>query len=265
MKNFLAQMNLCLLQTFMLLLSFNTVMAQKGFHLGFGGGVTSAWILNQNNARTLEDYEDIAKSELAYKLKFGYQLGGILGYNLTKNYGIQLQVSYEKTGQDYEDNFTPNAGPLNVVRNIDLSYISLPVLFKYTSTRATKIKAYALAGVQFNFLTNAKEEVYLNQSLKPDSLMAFDKFNHFDFGFALGGGADIFFLNNFYLNIGIYNYIGISDINSDAVKDFISKNDKGYKGSKNFRSGLNIGLHYLFIKRVNSPWGQKTKNTFKFD
>jgi opacity protein-like surface antigen len=246
---------LVLLTAFFSCSDYLSVAQKKGFyHIGMGGGITSAWILPQNNARTLEDYPDIAKSELAYALKFGYQFGALAGYNFSKNYGIQLRLIYEKTGQNYEDNFLPNAGPLHVVRKIGLDYIALPVLFRYTSNKATRVKAYLLAGLQFNFLMNAEEKVYLNKTLKTDSLKAMNKFNHFDFGLAIGAGADIFLIKNIYMTIGLYNYLGITDINSDAVKNFISKNDSDYVGSKNFRGGIQVGLHYLFKMKNKNPW-----------
>jgi opacity protein-like surface antigen len=237
-----------------LMFAFTYAHGQKGLHAGFRAGISSAWILPQNNARTLEDYPDIAKSELAYKLKFGYNFGGVLGYNFNNNYGFQTEFLYEKTGQDYEDNFTPQAGPLNAIRNIDLSYLSIPVLFKYTSKNKENIKAYGLIGPQFGYLLRAKETVILNSVEKIDNIKAFDKFRHFDGGLGIGGGVDMFFMQNFYLNIGIYTYFGLSDINSDEIRNFISKNDNQYQGSKNFRGNLNIGFHYLFSKRHTNPW-----------
>lgn len=245
--------------------SINNMYAQKGIHVGFGTAITSAWIINQNNAKTLEDYPDISKSELAYKIKFGYRFGGIVGYNFKNHYGLQFQINYEKTGQNYEDNFSPFGGPLNVVRNVDLTYVSIPFLFKYISRKGHNVKAYGMAGPQINFLLKASEVVILNGTEKIDSLSANDKFNAFDFGFGIGGGADIFLKQNFYFNVGLYSYIGISDINSEAVKSFISKNDNAYKGSKNFRGGLSVGFHYMFTKRHRTAWGNTTKKTFKMD
>lgn len=227
--------------------------AQKGFRLGGTVAVTSAWILPQNNARTLEDYPDIAQSELAYRLKFGYQIAGILAYQFHKNYGLQTQIAYERTGQNYEDNFTPQAGPLHVIRQIDLRYLSLPLLFAYTSSRGKIAKGYALAGIQCNFLTRAHEEVYLNGLHKTDSLTAWDKFRHFDVGFALGGGAFFYATPYLSFHIGLYHYVGLRDINSAAVRHFISKNDKTYTASKNLRGGLQVGIHYFFPSRKN-PW-----------
>jgi opacity protein-like surface antigen len=237
-----------------LMCNVTLVFAQKGLHVGFKAGLTSAWILNQNNARTLEDYPDIAKSELAYKLKFGYGFGGVLGYNFNNNYGIQSELLYEQTGQNYEDNFQPLGGPLNAIRQIDLTYFSIPVLFKFTSKKKDNIKAYALAGPQFNLLLKSSELVILNGIEKKDALTASEKFRDFDAGFALGGGMDIFFMQNFYISFGMYNYVGLSDINSNKVRDFISKNDSEYQGSKNFRAGLNVGFHYLLNKRHANPW-----------
>lgn len=232
----------------------NLLQAQKGLHAGFKSGISSAWILNQNNYRTLEDYPDIAKSELAYKLKFGYNFGGVIGYNFNNSYGFQTELLYEQTGQNYEDNFRPQAGPLNAIRQIDLTYFAIPVLFKYTSKNKEHVRAYVLAGPQFGMLLKAKEKVLLNGVEKADNLTASEKFRTFDGGFALGAGVDVFFMKNFYISFGMFNYVGLSDINSDRVRNFISKNDNTYQGSKNFRTGLNLGLHYLFTKRQTSAW-----------
>ncbi len=239
----------------LLLLFLNQkAVAQKGAHFGFQTAITSAWILNQNNARTLEDYPEIARSELDYKLNFGWQFGGTAGYNFTHQWGVQIQPMFDKRGQKYEDDFSLGSGPLNVKRNIDLSYFAIPVLGKYTSKRSENIKAYVVAGPQFGFLLNASESVVLNDVPKIDNVEAERKFRAFDAGFALGSGVELYFKQHFYLHFGLNTYMGLTDINSDLISGFISKNDSDYKPSRNFVGGLSIGFHYLVSKRSTSAW-----------
>jgi hypothetical protein len=238
--------------------------AQKGFHIGASGTATSTWILNQNNFGTLAPFKEliVKQSEMDYTPTFGYNAGLNLGYHFDEHWGLDFGVLYDKTGQKYEDNFT---GPatikegtfgsasvrVNVKRQIDLQYVQIPVMAKYFVGN-DRAKFYVQLGIQFGVRVGAKETVRIEDYLYlPDSLnfSTDQKFKRFDFGIPLNLGVDVYIIKEqLYLNIGLHNYVGVLDINGDRLRrlDWYSKNDVNYQRSFNFRTGLNVGIHYIF-------------------
>ncbi len=239
------------------------LFAQKGFHIGASGSFNSTWILNQNNYGTLAPFTKgvVRVSEMNYKTTWGGNAGVVLGYNGNKNWGFQTEIQYNVTGQKYEDNFVgPAVIPegtfgsdqerVNVKRNIKLTYIQIPLMAKFTSTRGHVAKAYVMLGPQFGARLTAKEEVKVADfTYLPDSL-AFtpkQKFQSFDVGLVLQTGVDIYATDNLYFSAGITVYGGLFDINGKVLKslDWYSKNDVNYQKSFNFRGGITLGLHYI--------------------
>ena len=242
---------------------------QKGFDIGVSGTLNSTWILKQNNYGTLAPFQNevVRRSDMNYKALIGANVGIVLGYNFTDNWGMRGEVQYDFTGQIYEDNFTgPATIPegtfgsinqrVNVRRDIRLQYVQVPVMVKFTTTKWEKEKIFVCLGPQFNFRTYAYEQVKIaGYVYRPDSL-AFtpgQKFQTFDFGLALQVGADFFIKPNFYIETALSSYIGLTDLNGDVLRqlDWYSKNNVSYRSSHNFRAGLMVGFHYVFKKKEN--------------
>ena len=248
-----------------LILMFSvSLFAQEGFHLGASGTFNSTWVLNQNNYGTLAPFAKgvVRVSEMNYKPTWGGNAGIVLGYNGTKNWGIQGEIQYNVTGQKYEDNFIgPAIIPedtfgsdivrVNVTRDIKLSYFQIPIMAKFTSTKVHVAKAYVMIGPQFGVRISASEEVKVaGYVYLPDSL-AFtpkQKFQSFDVGLVLQTGADIYATDKLYFSAGITMYGGLFDINGKVLRnlDWYSKNDVNYQKSFNFRGGITLGVHYIF-------------------
>jgi len=226
--------------------------AQKGVHLGVEGAFNSVWIVNQNNYGTLDRFSDplVRKSELAYKYKFGYHVGAQFLYNFGKSLGLQVETFYYKGGQNYEDNMQEGPGRINVKRFVDLSYVQIPISFKYIAGKRTRVKFYTNLGLQFGFLVSRNEKVLMNNVLKVDSsgLSVEEKFKNFDIGIQFGLGTHIYCTEHIYFSLGFSSYYGLRDLNGAAINDldWFSKNDVQYQRSHNFRAGLQIGLHYSF-------------------
>lgn len=251
-----------LITTLFVICLAGATMAQRGFHIGFTSIYNFSYILNQNNYETLDQVPVISKSELAYNLKFGYNLGLSTGYNFNRKYGIQAEILYNLAGQNYEDTFQPGSpypNPYHVVREVNLRYLQIPLFFKYKFDAGQNFRMYTLVGPTIGFLLSAEETVIINDEERTDLSDPYDKFNHFDWGVSLGAGTEYFFTKYLYLNVGFRTYFGIADMNGPKIKDleWFSKNDVSYAPSHNFRVGLNVGLHLLISP--DNPFGKKTE------
>lgn len=235
-------------------------VAQRGFHLGASGTFNFNMIFPQHNYRTLLMFKEpfVRTAEMDYKATWGGNGGICLGYGFHKNWSIQTEVQYNSTGQRYEDNFVgPATIPegtfgsgserVNVKRNVRLSYVQIPIMAKFVSTKGYVAKAFVSFGPQIGVRTAAKEEIYVADFLYTDTLFsARDKFNSLDLGFAIQSGVELYANDNLYFDIGLSVYQGFLDINSKKVRYWYSQNDPEYTSSYNFRVGLMAGVHYIF-------------------
>ena len=241
--------------------------AQEGFHIGASGTFSSTFIFPQNNYGTLAPFKlgVVRSSEMDYKLTWGGSGGIVVGYNIKHWVGVQAEIQYNYTGQKYEDNFVgPATIPtssgtqtfgggnmrVNVKREIRLSYIRIPILVKFTTSKGHIAKFYGALGPQIGFRLSAKEEVKIEGNIYlPDSL-AFtpkQKFQTVDAGVAIQLGTEIYATDHLYFNVGISGFVGFTDINGKVLKelDWYSKNDVTYKKSFIANAGLVVGVHYI--------------------
>ncbi len=234
--------------------------AQRGLHIGATIAPSAVFIANQNNYETLDQVPVISRSELDYTAKWGYTAGLVLGFNFNKHWGIQSGVRYVRTGQNYEDTFNPGQGyptPYNVVREVDLRYIRLPLAVKYKfHFKNEKFKMYTTLGPYFGWLLKASESVVINDVPRTDLTPTEDKFNHFDLGASFGVGGEYFITKNLYMNLGLALDYGFLDMNGKAIKDreWFSKNDVEYNTSQNFNAGISIGVHYIINPGADNPF-----------
>jgi hypothetical protein len=260
------------------LLASATAFAQKGWFVGASGAFNASFILNQNNYGTLAPFEQqvVRQSELAYIFTPGGTAGIHVGYMFKDNWGIQAQLQYNKAGQHYEDDmYGPATIPegkfgttgnrrVKVKRNVDFHYLQVPILVKY-SVGDELTRFYAAAGPVLGTRLGASEKVTIaGYTYLPDSLKftPSEKFSPIDFGFALNIGVEIWFKKEWFINIGLHNYISILDINGKKMRqiDYYSKNDIEYQESRNLFIGINVGISYFFNKNKPKP----TKEGLRF-
>jgi hypothetical protein len=74
------------------------------------------------------------------------------------------------------------------------------------------------------------------------------KFQKIDAGLLLNLGLDVYPKEWLVISVGLPTYIGLTDLNGKFLKtiDWYSKNDLNYQKSRNFRIGLQAGVHYFF-------------------
>lgn len=250
-----------------------TVSAQQGLHFGAQGGFNSVWIMNQNN---------YGFQELDYTRTFGYLAGASFGYNWDQTIGFQVDLNYVKVGQHYFDvskdfcNIDANGDnkpeKVDTYRYVDLNYIQLPIMFKYTSPRSKKqvVSVHILAGPTLGILAGAdmyyeadtlalyNDEVQLILGDSIDYMVpefaqtaateaASDYFSKIDIGFQAEIGADIYVNKNLYISPGLRVYGGLTDINSKPTRERRPDLETvSYEGaSRNIYGGLTLGIHYM--------------------
>ena len=128
------------------------------------------------------------------KGKAGFYGGLFANIPVASSFSVQPEVLYNGVGAKAEDlqGFTLN-----------LSYISVPVMFQYNATP----EFYLEAGPQFSFLVDSKLK-YQSVSVKAN-----DSIKGFDFG--IGIGAGYFFTPNIGVNA---RYVaGVTDIGKEVA------------------------------------------------
>lgn len=225
------------------------VLSQKGKEviLGLGGAFTNVWIVNQSF---------YGEPEVDYAPKTGFAFGASLGYAFTEQIAAVVEIQYSGQGQKYEGkqafsgyNFA------KVERNIKLSYLNIPLFFKYTfGAGGTRFRL--MGGPQLGLLMGAKQDYVRDgetigterinldgQKFFTDAEDIKDRFESTDFGIALDVGADIYLSKKFYINAGIRGNYGFTDINAPAYQ--IDAPNEEYEPSHNFWGGAYVGINYL--------------------
>ncbi len=265
-------------------------MMRTGLHIGVQGSLNSTWILQQNNYNTLNLFyiPIVRQSEMDYVFTWGGQVGGNIGYNFKKRWGIEFHPSFSWAGQTYDDNFTgpvaavynstsntfspdPNvvANPVNptnpnpyfsgtykyvnVRREVKFTYLQFPIYAKYQTHIGDIASYYLMLGPQFNYRESASENIWVNHSLYkyPNELGVDQKFQKVDYGISLNTGVDIYATDWMYFNIGIVSFIALNDLNGDVLKQlgWYDKNHVSYQESRNFYIGLHGGIHFYLGKK----------------
>lgn len=217
-----------------------------------GGSVFSglSLIAEQNN---------YGAPEMTFEATLAYSGGITANINWYENLGIQVEANYAFQGQNYFD--IQGGAQLPTNKNVDLSYIQFPVLFKYTFTDYSVSQAapdlFFVIGPQFGLLQSAKIEYLrdgvvvdfndyhnsINNPLNdrhPDYTTDIELFNNFDLSLASGLGA-AFKLSD-YLTLTAESRLtwGISDLNARDWRFPDLRNN--YTASRNYVWGLKVGL-----------------------
>lgn len=125
----------------------------------------------------------------------GYHLGGFAEIDFSKHFGIQPEVIFNQSSTKYEQHSSAIFDNLKSGDNIQLNYLSIPILLRINAGNLLTFHV----GPQFGVLINNHETTYENGK---------DAFKKGDFGMI--GGLQ---LNLKPLRVyGRYN-IGLSDIN----------------------------------------------------
>jgi hypothetical protein len=228
-----------------LLFAAGPLMSQKQFYFGIAGTGLNSWITNQNN---------YGQPEMDYMITFGGGANANIGFDFNSHIGLKLEVGWQMLGQNYKDTRNEDNVNVNYTRNINLSYLEIPLLFKY-KTSGEIARFYVDAGPQFNLLLSAKQKYYKMGETDNDIVYDLDgkptligeetitdRFESIDILGRLDLGVDITLVENLFLNAGLSFGYGFLDINASnwRVKD----SSGNYNPSHNIFVGFNVGINY---------------------
>ena len=216
----------------LLLLTCFALRAQVGLRVGGHLGFNNVFIHNQNS---------YGYSEMDYENKFGLMGGVDVAYNFDGMSGVQTEINYVKLGQDYFDRNrdfsadSDNNPKVDTYRQIDLSYVQIPIFYRFQSEKRKKTVAvfHALVGPTFGFLISAdmayQADVESNGELVDIPLVIIegavpdfvatdaeeepkDFFRGFDMGMQFAFGADIYANKQVYFTPQLRMFYGFTDI-----------------------------------------------------
>ncbi|MDH6253732.1 opacity protein-like surface antigen [Chryseobacterium sp. H1D6B] len=128
------------------------------------------------------------------KSKAGFYGGAFANIPVASSFSVQPEVLYNGLGAKYDGNSD---------LKINLSYISVPVMFQYKATP----EFYLEAGPQFSFLIDSKLKYQSNSTDAKDLVKGFD--------FGIGIGAGYYFTPNIGVNV---RYVaGVTDIAKEVA------------------------------------------------
>lgn len=198
----------------LLLLAFGFTYAQKA-EFGIKGGLNSS-----NFSGDTEGMD--------FKPRVGFNIGAFATIKLSEKVTLQPEILYSTQGAKAE-NVTADVNGVNYTADIDfnLSYINVPVMFKYYVADKFNLEA----GPQIGFLTSAETSTKVdgfNQTVDQD---AKDFFESVDFGFNVGAGYD--FTDKIFAgiryNIGLSNVLKTQEGDNSESQNSVFSLSLGYK------------------------------------
>ena len=109
----------------------------------------------------------------------GLGIGGFLGYNFSKHFGVQGEIIYSSLAQKYTE--------IDVERQINLGYINIPLLLSYNTGKNETINFNAVFGPQIGISTGSNLKV---NNTGPTVKNAKMTVKAGDLGLAYGAGVD---------------------------------------------------------------------------
>ncbi|MGV3503807.1 MAG: porin family protein [Adhaeribacter sp.] len=231
------------------------------FHFGLVTGLNNTWIKFDNEEQNNEHYQ--------YKTAFKWApIGLALGYKFNDRHDLQAEAYVSRQGQHY-DLVANGDGSGEVIgeKRLNLTYLQVPLLWKYSSGDATRFNVhfggqvgFLLRGEEINEITRTGGKhrnetaiptgTTLLASKKGGDNQAFDtygKFNTLDPSLVLGFGLEKDLTDNLYLSGNLrFNY-GFADIRAGETVVDKTTGDK-YILRYNIFGGAQVGLHYILRK-----------------
>ncbi len=133
-----------------LVLCASSAIAQPRIHLGLTSGFNSTYVLDKGLS---EDPRYTAKANYEWA-----PIGASFGVDFTNRFGLQLESIKAAQGQIYQMIETAqNVQNMIAERNIDLSYIQIPLLMKMMSRSNNAARFNFQAGPQLSLLSSGSE------------------------------------------------------------------------------------------------------------
>jgi hypothetical protein len=242
-------------------------------HLGATTAVNATFVLDKGLKA-----DPRYNSTLTYKFA---PIGLTFGIDLGRKFGLSLEGIKSKQGQVYE--MIDAAEKIKGKRSIDLSYLQLPMFFKFMSGGNGGARANFNIGPQLSLLTDARESIQAEagtfampegvdfESIKAEFPTAVENqdgtytlpanvpsrdilskkandFKNTEFSIAGAFGLDIDLSKHLFLTTQIRATYSLTDMrNGDVIEKIKSGDSADIFGQRaNLLVGAQLGLHYMF-------------------
>jgi hypothetical protein len=199
----------------LLILSFLTAKAQKGFEFGPTYQVQSTWMLNSDDTDSGQDLDYVKTFATAYGIQ--------MGYGFHARHGLRVGLLMSQQGQEYTTSSEFLELP-NTKYFTKTEYIQIPVLYRYNGDLSIANSAFILTlGPQFGMLQSATgtrlnhNKVSQTAFLEEGAVKKAD-FNSMDISAHLGLGILARFSPKFHMNATLNFDYSINDIEASAFK-----------------------------------------------
>ena len=251
-------------------LLFAPLFTMGQVHVGVTTSVNSTFVLDKGLSQ-----DPRYNSQMTYNFS---PAGLTLGVNISDGFGIQLESILANQGQVFE--VLDVAETVVGERKIDLSYIQLPLLFKFMSSKATKARTNFSLGPQLSILRNGVETIQYEASTQnienPNDLPEgatlnadgsynvpalpntellsssaeeeIRKFNETELQIAASFGVDIDISRYLYISTAIRANYSFTDMRNGDLVDFLENStlDELFGRRANLSIGAQIGLNFMF-------------------
>ncbi len=204
-------------------------------YFGTFGSVHNNWLLANEGLSSA-----VNNKGLDQMLDFGHAYGFVLGYDITKNFGLQAEwIIKSHQGQKF-DTYNAAKRTRQFETDINLVYSQFPLLFKYRRSRYSGLTKQPIvtnwsAGVQYGVLRsaeiNADNPIFQQDLLKQSS-----------WGWVFGVDYDIYLSKNYFVTLGARSSL------STTSDSFNQLRFPGPNRTNNLLFGLRGGISYRFNK-----------------
>lgn len=149
----------------------------------------------------------VVKGEVVLSHGFGI----MAAFNITRNLGIQAEINYYQSTQQYKDR--------NFTNDVTINYLNIPVLLSLNTNKEAAVNLNIVAGPQFGLNVGSKFES--SGSNGADTVKAVVGLRKGDIGFAYGAGLE-FALNSNHtvrLDLGYRGFFGLVNMDSSTNED----------------------------------------------
>jgi opacity protein-like surface antigen len=150
---------------------------------------------------------DVVKGSVSFNQGFGI----MLGFNLSKHFGVETEVDYYQVSQSFRD--------LDLSNKVNIKYFNIPVLLSLNTNRESRVNLNLVAGPSFGI--NAGASIKSSGTSNTENVRAIAAVKKGDIGFAYGAGLE-FALNSNHtvrLDIGYRGFYGLVKIDANKASD----------------------------------------------
>lgn len=257
---------------------------QTGFDFGVKG------FMNSTSMVSVQD--QAAGNELNIKDRFAVGGGVGAGYSVTKHVGVEIDFLYSPQGMSYTGdadlitqsdharlctNFKLLANYNNIpftggyTADVQLSYMKIPLLFRYNMKNTKRVYFSMFIGPQFDFLSSAKIKINGREaSLAAEGLDTKGMYKKTVTEGVLGLGFGVNLSKNFVLTAHLRFDGGLGDAENKSATytssvGVVSSKVKYYDSDRgtnfNATGGAFIGISYKLLKKDRKEVVKTTKTT----